>query len=297
MFCVSLAVLVKASDLFVEAAETIGLSFGVSPLIIGVTIVAFGTSLPELASSLVSVVSGKTEIVIGNVVGSNIANILLVLGVASMFVGKLSLNRQILKIEYPLVVVSAFLLLGFIWDGKFVWWEGLVFLIVLVSFLLFTMNQERDDVIDLVKASWKTYTTLVFASIFVYFGSEYTVDSIVYLSEIAEIPPDIISLSLLALGTSLPEVAVSIQAARKGKTDIALGNVLGSNVFNTLAVMGIPSIVGDLLITDNVLAVDIWVMLAASVLLLGFILKGWLRRWHGIIMVTCYLLYFLSMYL
>ena len=250
LFVVSLAVLLWASDKFIESAEKIGLSFGISPFIIGVTIVAFGTSLPELATSIASVFSGSSEIVAGNVIGSNITNILLVFGVTAIIDKEMALDFDIINTDMPILITSAFMIYFIIYDGNVTLFEGFLFLAGLVVFLVNSFNSEREDVTNLPKAEIKQYIIMILGAILVYFSAKYTIFAIEKISEVASIPPDIIALTGVALGTSLPELIVSIAAAKKGKHAIAVGNVLGSNLFNTFAVMGIPRLFGDLKITE-----------------------------------------------
>ncbi|MCB0663426.1 MAG: calcium/sodium antiporter, partial [Saprospiraceae bacterium] len=248
LFIVSLAVLLKASDWFIDAAELIGLSFGISPYIIGVTIIAFGTSLPELATSIASVYAGESSIVVGNVVGSNITNILLILGVVAVLVkGGIRMEGQmIMEIDMPLLVCSAFLLMFCLGDGNLSYLEAALLMIGLGIFLVNSMKAGKTSEDSRPKTTWRTYAMVVVGGLFVYLGADYTILSISKLSSIVGIPSEIIALSMVSLGTSLPELVVSVSAARKGKTSMAVGNVMGSNIFNTYAVMAIPRFMGDL---------------------------------------------------
>ncbi len=288
LFAVSIAVLLKASDWFVDSAERIGLSWGVSPFVIGVTIVAFGTSLPELASSIAAVTSGNSEIVIGNVVGSNVANILLVLGLTAWVAKNIEIKDNIMDIDMPLLVASSFLLWYSCSDGKLTIFEIILLLIALVFFLAKSFSGEKTDKDDRPKASAKDYVFLLLGGILVKFSADYTIVAIEQLSKIMEINQDFIALTAVAIATSLPEVIVSIGAARKGKADIAIGNVLGSNLFNTYAVTAIPSFFGSLAITDSIINFGLPFMISMTVLMALMCITHRISKWEGSILLILY---------
>ena len=286
----SLAVLLWGSDKFVAAAENIGLSFGISPFIIGVTIIAFGTSLPELATSIVAVFSGTSEIVIGNVVGSNITNILLVLGVTAIVGKKIVMDHDIMDVDIPMLVFSAFLLFFVIYDLHVNIFEAILLLTALGIFLFNSFKNSSDESSEH-KAGPKDYMLLLLGGALVYLGAKYTIFAVERISEQAGIDPDIIALTVVALGTSLPEVVVSIAAARKGKTAIAVGNVLGSNIFNTYAVMGIPALFTDLTIPAEIKAFSLPFMLAVTLLFALSCISRKINRWEGALFLLFYVFF------
>ena len=288
LFVVSLAVLLLASDKFIESAEKIGLSFGISPFIIGVTIVAFGTSLPELATSIASVFSGTSEIVAGNVIGSNITNILLVFGITAIIDKEMRLDFDIINTDMPILIISAFMMYFIIYDSNVTLFEGFLFLAGLVVFLVNSFNSEREDVSDLKSAEVKQYIIMIIGAVLVYLSAKYTIFAIEKISEIAAISPDIIALTGVALGTSLPELIVSIAATKKGKHAIAVGNVLGSNLFNTFAVMGIPRLFGELKITDITTDFTALFMVAVTILFFFVTLSKRISRMEGLMLVLFY---------
>ena len=294
-FAVALAVLLKASDWFVDGAERIGLSFGISPFIIGVTIIAFGPSLPELASSIAAVNAGQSEIVIGNVVGSNIANIALIIGLVAIVGKDIHIQKEIMNIDMPLLAASALLLAFVIWDKTVDTGEIIVLLMGLFIFIAYSIKGEARKVeADMPKAGWKDYVQVAVAVLLVYLSAEYTIDGISKLSAGVGIPPNIIALTLVAVGTSLPELIVSIGAARKGKTDIAIGNVLGSNIFNAYTVTSLPALFGDLTIPDNILAFSMPFMLALTFLFAIFSINRHISRWEGWVFIMFYLFFVLQ---
>jgi len=293
LFVLSLAVLLRASDWFIDSAEQIGLSLGVSPFIIGVTIVAFGTSLPELATSIASVLSEESEIVIGNVVGSNITNIALVLGLAAIVVGQIELEYNIWHIDMPYLWGSAFLLWFALQDFHFSLFESFLFTAGLVVFLMYSFRDQDspEEKMERQKAGWKVYALLVLGGALVYLGASYTIFAIKKLSLIAGINPEIIALSAVALGTSLPEVIVSLNAARRGKASIAVGNVLGSNIFNTYIVMGIPSFFGELMVPPGINEMYLPLMIAMTVLFGIMANNRKITRWEGMVLIIFYLFF------
>jgi cation:H+ antiporter len=291
LFVISLTVLLKASDWFVDSAEQIGLSLGISPFIIGVTIVAFGTSLPELATSIAAVLSEESEIVVGTVIGSNITNIALVLGLVAVFVGRIDLDYNIWHIDIPYLWGSAFLLWFVIRDLHVSFFEALIFLAGIAIFLAYSIQTEEEESIIETRPGWHTYFYLLLGGLLVWLGSEYTILAIRHLSLHAGIDPEIIALSAVAIGTSLPEVIVSLSAARKGKASIAVGNVLGSNVFNTYVVISIPSFFGKLVIPGGILDFYLPLMIVMTVLFGVMSNNKKITRWEGAVLLLFYLLF------
>ena len=297
LFVISLAVLLKAADYFIDSAEEIGLSLGISPFIIGVTIVAFGTSLPELATSVASVFDDVSEIVVGNVIGSNITNIALVLGLVVVIVKRVDVPKSLWEIDLPILLGSAFFLYFTIQDMEFRLHEAIIFLAALVVFLTYSLkSDDKEDMEFRPKASIKTYLILVAAGAGVWLGADYTIEAIKGISAKMGINEEVISLSVVALGTSLPEVIVSINAARKGKTSIAVGNVLGSNIFNTYAVMAIPSLFGTLVIPENVITFSLPIMMVMTFLFAVMTISARISRWEGMILILFYVFYFVELF-
>lgn len=307
IFIVSLFVLLRASDWFVDSAEAIGLSLGIPHFIIGVTIIAFGTSLPELATSVAAVLEGYSEIVVGNVVGSNVTNIALVLGLVAIYANKIELNYNIWHIDMPFLWGSAFILWFVLYDYHISVPEIVVLLLGIVVFLIYSLKEDEDKGLKpneetesneneevTVKTSWKTYTMLVIGAGLVWVSADYTIFSIQELSKMAGIDPEIIALSAVAFGTSLPEVIVSLNAAKKGKTAMAVGNVLGSNIFNTYIVMGIPAMFGNLTIPEDIFQFYLPLMIVMTILFGIMANNKKITRWEGAVLLMFYLLYMAS---
>ena len=291
IFILALTLLIFASNRFIDSAEKIGYSLGINPFIVGVTLVSFGTSLPELTTSIISVYSGSSEIVVGNVIGSNITNILLVLGISAMAVRNLRIERDIMSEDVPLLFGSAMLLWFVLRDLEFSIFEAILFLFGLAGFLMYTLKSGRDAEVEKTKTGFSTYLFLLLSGVAIYFSAKYTVSSIESLALGLNINPALISLSLLALGTSLPEVVVSVSAARKGKHAIAVGNVLGSNIFNTYAVMAIPSFFGELVIPESIMTFSMPFMVVTTVLFALVCYSKKVSFWKAGMLVSFYIFF------
>lgn len=304
LFVVSLYILLRASDYFTGSAEKIGLSFGIPNFIVGVTIVAIGTSLPEIVSSIVAVVRDSPEMVVGNVVGSNIANIFVVLSIAAIIGKKMKITYDLVHIDLPLLMGSAFLLTITIVDGVFSFLEALLCIAGLIVYLMHAISIEKKRVdVKRRKESesrgelrWKTFAILVVSAFFIFIGAKYTVESVIRLSELLNIGKEVIAASAVALGTSLPELMVTISATRKGKPEIAVGNVLGSNIFNTLAVMGIPGLIGTLVIPQNILILGLPMMLIATLLFFFVSQDKEITQWEGWFLLIFYVFFIVKLF-
>lgn len=298
LFVVSLGVLLKSSDWFIDSAEAIGLSLGISPFIIGVTIVAFGTSLPELATSIAAVLSNNSEIVISNVVGSNATNIALVLGLVAIIAKEIKLDYDIWHIDMPFLWGASALLALSVWDLNFSIYESVLFLVGIIVFLAYSFKADEEDTGDekRKRPPFKTYTLLLIGGILVWLSADYTIFAIKKLSLIAGIDPKVIALTAIALGTSLPEVIVSLNAVRKGKTSIAVGNVLGSNIFNTFVVMSLPSFIGPLNIPPSTLLSALPIMLVLTILFGVMAFNRRITRWEGILLLMFYAFFLLEQF-
>ena len=316
---ISLFVLIKSSDYFTDSAEKIGLWLRIPAFFIGVTIVAIGTSLPELISSIIAVFSNSSEIVIGNVLGSNIANIFLILGFAGIIARKeLKLSRSLLHVDLPFLLGTCFLLAIMVWDGKFTFFEGILSLIVLgiYSFYLIKSREKPEKEVrrqlreikgelrnhklkklrSKEKLEPKVWIILLLSIAFIYLGAKYTIESVINLSGLLNIGKEIIAMSAVALGTSLPELMVTISAAKKGKPEIAVGNILGSNIFNILAVMGIPALFGVILIPAQILTFTLPVMIIATLMFFFITINKQITKWEGWLLFVFYVLFIAKLF-
>ncbi|MCW6035048.1 calcium/sodium antiporter [Spirulina subsalsa FACHB-351] len=299
---ISLAVLAKASDIFIEAAEKIGLYLRLPAFIVGVTIVAIGTSLPELVSSILAVLQNSSEIVFGNVVGSNIANIFLIIGAASVLHRKLKIQFELIHVDLPLFVGSAFLWALMVSDRHFSIFEALLCIAGYITYSIYTVSsreEENAEACDLELPRgflWQQIGWIVLSATAIFFGAKYTVESVIELAEILQIGTAVIAVSVVAIGTSLPEFFVSFSAARKGNIEIAVGNVLGSNIFNTLVVMGIPRLVGKLIIPPELLFHGMATMLAGTLMFFFVTQDKQITRWEGWLFFIFYLWFIGSLF-
>jgi cation:H+ antiporter len=310
MFVGGLVLLVLGANALVRGASKLALSFGISPLVVGLTIVAFGTSAPEVAVSVGAVLDGRTDIAVGNVVGSNIFNVLFILGISAL-ITPLVVNIQLIRQEVPIMLGASLLLLALGLDGRLSMFDGGVLFVLLVAYTTFLVVQSRretqaakDEYAAEVKpaeaGAWDDRLIAQLALIAVglaalVFGSEYLVNAAVSFAKAMGVSDLVIGLTIVAAGTSMPEVATSITAAIKGERDIAVGNVVGSNTFNILGCLGLSGLVsGDLglVMAPSLMAFDIWVMLAVALACLPVFMTGReIARWEGGVFVGYYVAY------
>ncbi|HEX6141569.1 MAG TPA: calcium/sodium antiporter [Geminicoccaceae bacterium] len=296
-----LALLVKAADWFTSAADLLGRSFGLSPFVVGVTIMAVGTSLPELVSSVLAVIRGASEIVAGNVVGSNITNIFLIMGLIGVVAGRLRMRHELINVDLPFLAGSAFLLAAILWDGGVGLGEGLLSLAGLALYLHYALRNQRipegqrdDRDADGNRVGRLVPSLVVLASAaLIWLGAEMTVSAVIELSDLLGIGREVIAASAVALGTSLPEVMVSLAATRQGKGELAIGNVLGSNVFNAFAVIGVSALFGTLLVPASILGFALPLMVIATLLAFFMVMEQELTLWEGWLLLLFYV-YFLG---
>lgn len=310
IFVGGLLLLVFGASALVRGASKLALSFGISPLVVGLTIVALGTSAPEIAVSVGAVLNGKTDIAIGNVVGSNIFNVLFILGISAL-ITPLLVNIQLIRQEVPIMIGTSLLLLVLGLDGRLSFFDGGFLFVLLLSYTLFLIVQSRRqtaaandeyarEIASAAAGSWddRLPAQLVLIGVglaALVFGSEYLVQASVNFAKAMGVSDLVIGLTIVAAGTSMPEVATSIAAALKGERDIAVGNVVGSNTFNILGCLGLSSLVSGnagLPMAPSLLAFDIWVMLAVALACLPVFITGReIARWEGGVFVGYYIAY------
>ena len=296
----SLAVLAKSSEWFTESAEKIGLSFNLSPFIIGITIIAIGTSLPELFSSILSVTNNASEIVIGNVLGANIANLLLILGLSAIISKEIEVKDKSMKTHLAVLIVSVIMLFIICLDGKILLYESIVFLLSLSLYLLLLIKKHKKQskkIKLLVKKepiNHKIISTLIISIILLYFSANYVVQSITFISTFFNMGKETIAATILSLGTTLPELAVSVVAARKKKVEIAVGNILGSNIFNTFGVIGFSGLFGIIIVPSQFIFVGMSFLVAATLLYVIVVKDRKISYWEGWVLLIIYILFFIQ---
>ena len=292
LLAVGFLMLVKGADWFVDGSSAVARRFGIPQLVIGLTIVAMGTSAPEAAVSITAALKGNAEITIGNIVGSNILNILIILGLSSLF-ANLQVAKSTIRMEIPFMLgITAVLLLQGR-DGVVGLGNGIVLLLlfaVYLGYLFWMAKQGREEVTeaDVVQPLWKNLAMTAVGLLLIVWGSNVTVDAATALARIFGMSERFIGLTIVALGTSLPELFTSVNAARKGNADIAIGNIVGSNIFNILFVVGLSGLIVPVTFAD-MFVVDTLVAMAAAAALGGFCMKkGKLVTWHGVVMLAGY---------
>lgn len=366
---IGFTLLAKGADFFVDGASSVARRFKIPQLIIGLTIVAMGTSMPEAAVSIQAAIQGNADISIGNVVGSNILNILIILGISSL-VFPLAIQKSTQKIEIPIVIGASALLFVLGLTGVIEWWGGILLLLGFIGYLTYLFfsakkNKEEDEEVELNETPiylsvliaiiggiiailgqfyepcnniyclvsgislfvgfalytaylliskkknankmdkleikelpiWKSLVFIVFGMAMIIFGSEFAVASATSLAKQAGLSDAFIGLTIVALGTSLPELFTSVAAACKKNSDIAIGNIVGSNIFNLLFILGVTALIVPINFEASFL-IDTIISLACAVLLLVLSLKGRkLHRWGGAIMLLSYVGYFVYLYM
>ena len=284
------AMLVKGADWFVDGTSGIARKLGIPQLVVGLTIVAMGTSAPEAAVSITAALKNNAGIAIGNVVGSNILNILIILGITAVLI-PVAIQKSTLWIEIPymLVVTIVLILMGL--DGRVSRMEGVLLwgmFLIYLAYLFYLAKRGTDAKEEVEESAWKLVICAVAGGVVVVWGSDITVDAATALAQLIGMSERLIGLTIVALGTSLPELVTSVTAARKGNADIAIGNIVGSNIFNILFVIGTAALIIPVPFADNFL-VDGIVAVAAGVLLwIAVFRKLELRRPWGIVMLFGY---------
>ena len=304
LLIVGFVILIKGADIFVDGSSNAARNLKIPKMVIGLTIVAFGTSAPELAVSIKAVMSGNSDIVLGNVVGSNILNILLILGLSSLF-SQMKVKDNTVEKEIPLTILFSSLLMVLAFDNMFdknilnviTRTDGIVillFFIIFVYYLFSVMKKGNKEENDKPKYNiFKSIILIIIGLISIVIGSNLVVDNAVAIAKILNVSEKMISLTIVAFGTSLPELVTSIQASRKGENDIAIGNIIGSNIFNIGIVIGLPAaLIGNISVgTFNY--IDMFTMILSAILL--FVLtfkKRKMQSKEGIIMLILFVVYY-----
>ena len=306
LFIAGLALLVLGAEFLVRGASRLALSAGISPLVVGLTVVAFGTSAPEMAVSVGAAVSGKNDLAVGNVVGSNIFNVLLILGISAI-ISRLVVSLQLVRQEVPVMIAASLLLLLLCADGRVGFIDGALLVALLLAYTVFVIAQSRrelktqadaaatDDHGDGWDRHWAVQVLLVLGGLgLLVLGANWLVAAAVAVAKGLGVSELVIGLTILAAGTSLPEVATSVLAAIRGQRDIAVGNVVGSNIFNILGVLGITAVSAPqgLVVAPAMVVFDIPVMTAVAVACLPVFFTGHLiARWEGALFVALYAAY------
>ncbi len=303
LFGLGLVLLVGGAELLVRGASGLAATIGISPLVIGLTVVAFGTSAPETAVSVQSALLGQADLAVGNVVGSNIFNVLFILGLSAL-VTPLVVSRQLVRADVPVMIGVSLLLLVLAWNGSLSRLEGLVLFSGALLYTLLAVRQGRKSGNEAAQAAgsetrtpWalpRQLAAVVGGLFLLVLGSRWLVSGAVAIASALGVSELIIGLTVVAAGTSLPEVATSVIASLRGERDIAVGNVVGSNIFNVLLVLGLASLVAPsgIPVPAAVLAFDLPIMIAAALACLPIFFTGYrIDRWEGGLFLAYYLAY------
>lgn len=304
LLIIGLIVLIVGGDYLVRGSSSIALRLHLSPLVVGLTIVAFGTSAPELLISIQSALKGSPDLVMGNVVGSNICNLALVLGLTAV-INPVKVQINSIRFDWPMTMGASILLYLIVREGSIAAFEGILFLIIIISYLIFIIQQSRketkanisagdkDEIPEMPsKQIWKDLVFIAIGCVGLYFGSEWFVNSAKELALSIGVEERVVGLTVVALGTSLPELVTAAVASYKGQTDLALGNLMGSNIFNILSILGITSIIREIHVHIDILNKDIIWMLMITLMILPFmIMRREIGRVDGFILLLVYAVY------
>lgn len=307
LFALGLVMLVAGADILVRGASRLAVSAGISPLVVGLTVVAFGTSAPEMAVSVKSAAIGNGGIAVGNVIGSNICNVLLILGLSAA-IAPLAVAQKLIRIDTPLVIAASVLAWFLVMDGTLGFRDGFVLFAGIIVYTVFAVVQSRresravkaeyDRGLDTKKHGAKGYAVdaafIVAGLGLLIQGSDWLVGGATAMARAFGVDDVLIGLTIVAVGTSLPELATSVIASVKGERDIAVGNVIGSNLFNILAVLGLAGLVapGGVPVASSMIEVDFPIMLAVAVACLPVFFTGHLiARWEGFVFLGYYVAY------
>ena len=289
----ALFVLIRGADTFVVGASQIGSSLGMTPFAIGVLIVGFGTSFPELASSVAAVLQNSPEIVVANAVGSNITNILLVVGFIVLLSGKIVIKRDLIKSELPIFFIATAHFTAMIYDGVVDRVESLLLVGTFAAYIWYLFaDAEDEDNVDLQKEQGrrprlqaKSLAFFALGLIAVVTGAHYAIEMVINIGGALDVPVEIISIAAIALGTSLPELFVAIKSVQRGEGELAIGSIFGSNAFNILLVVGVPGLFATLIAGPVVVELGLPILLAASAIFFVNGLARQINRWEGAMML------------
>ncbi|MCK5661930.1 MAG: calcium/sodium antiporter [Thiotrichaceae bacterium] len=300
-FALGFLLLTGGADVLVRGSAELAEHLGISRLIVGLTIVAFGTSAPELAVNLQAAFLDKPELALGNVVGSNILNILLVLGVAAIII-PLTVHKRLIKLEIPMMIGVSFFLLFLSFDGMLTRWDGLLLSCGIVLYTIFAVKGAREEKDKDAKSDnshlLKQIGLILVGLFLLVLGSKWLVDGAIMMAHYFGISELVIGLTIVSIGTSLPELATVIIGSLRGEKDLVIGNVVGSNLFNILLVLGFTSLISPLAVPQTAIYFDMPVMIAVAMLCLPILFSGYIiDRWEGGLFLAYYVAYTLYLFL
>lgn len=301
---VGLAILIFSGDFLVKGGVQIANYLKIPKLIIGLTVISIGTSAPELFVSMGAALNGSSDMSVGNVVGSNIANIGLILGITTLIL-PMAIAKETSRLNMPILIIISVIFWLLAYDGILSLFDGLVLIVLLVGYIILLIyrakrNRAEEKEISVQQSIFIALGMVVLAAIGLYFGAELLVNSAQKIARSFGVSERVIGLTILAFGTSVPELATSVMAALKQQMDISVGNIVGSNIFNILSVLGITSIIQEVNVSESILHFDIFVMIGMTLLLLITMIplkKSYINRWEGGIMLLAYIGYILYLFI
>jgi len=303
---IGLAFLVIGGELLVRGSVMVATKFNVSPLLIGLTLVGFGTSMPELVTSLEAAFADAPGIAVGNIVGSNIGNVLLIMGLAALIM-PVAINKKSLKRDGTALAIATLLCLGAVLYGQLTLWMGIILVLGLAAYIFIAYKQERRQTAanDLLPDERAVRINIFPALVMVLlglgltiFGAKFLVQSAITIASALGISKTVIGLTVVAIGTSLPELVISVMAAMRGQSELAFGNVVGSNIYNILGILGVTAIVKPISIPPAISQIDIWVLVATTIILLVVATTHKkISRLEGGLMILAYGAYVVSLIL
>jgi len=298
----AIVMLYFGADWLVKGSSSLAARLGISPLVIGLTVVAFGTSMPEMFVSVNAAIENHSGITIGNVIGSNIFNICIILGFAAVF-NPLIVRLQLIKIDMPVMILATLLFWVFFLNNQISRFEAVVFFMLFLIYTFFTVYYSKREKVKLTlidieneyKAKYKSWTIEVLliglGFLVLIFGSNFLVKGSIEIAKFFNINETIIGLTIIAAGTSMPELATSIVAAVKKESDISIGNIIGSNIFNLLAILGVSGMIKPL-IADKINLIDLGIMVITALLLFPIMKSSMkIKRWEGVLLLVIYASY------
>lgn len=304
VFFLSLVALVKGADFLIKGAEQIGRYFKLPAFVIGALIVGIGTSLPEVASSFAAIAAKTPEIVVSNAVGSNVANILLVAGLAAVIGRKIVSTKELIDIEVPLLVASSALFLGAAYDGVVTKPEAALLFVGFLAYASYLLVHPDESAVvgpaeqehQVHTLAVKDFAMLLGGGIGLVFGAQYLIESVIVIATTMGVSAGVIAISAVAVGTSLPEIIVSVTAVLRGKTDLAFGNVFGSNVFNVLMMVGVVGLFSELPLDKVTLTVGLPVFSAVTFMFVISVISKRVYIWEGLMFLVFYLFFMMKIF-
>ena len=304
VFFVSLVGLIKGADFLIKGAEQIGRYFRLPAFVIGALIVGVGTSLPEVASSFAAIIQKTPEIVVSNAVGSNVANILLVVGLAAVVGRRIVSTKNLIDIEAPLLVVSSALFLGTVYDGVVTKPEAVLLFAGFIAYLSYLLIHPDESAVSqssgkgkkVTRLTLQDFAFLIGGGVGLVLGARYLIESVIVLATALGVSAGVIAISAVAVGTSLPEIIVSVTAVVRGKIDLAFGNVFGSNVFNVLLMVGLVGLFSNLPIDEKTLMVGLPVFATVTIMFVVSVMSKQVYIWEGLMFLIFYLFFIMKIF-